>query len=130
MSDNLTTRQPTDVQKARETAEYVLRPPVEILENADGITLHLDMPGVSRERLSVQADANTLTIEGDVAITLPDGMEALFAEVQATHYRRSFTLSGELDADKTEANLRDGVLTVRIPRRAELRPRKVQVSVA
>jgi HSP20 family molecular chaperone IbpA len=54
-------------------------------------------------------------------------MEALYADVRVTHYRRSFTLSGELEPDKIEASLKDGVLTVRIPKRAELRPRKIEV---
>ena len=104
-----------------------LRPPVDVFEDADGITLRLDMPGVSKERLSVQADKDTLTVEGDVQIAMPDGMEPLYAEIHATHYRRSFTLSGELDSEKAEASLKDGVLTLRIPKRAELRPRRIEV---
>jgi HSP20 family molecular chaperone IbpA len=47
--------------------------------------------------------------------------------VQATRYRRSFALSGELDTERIEASLKDGVLTLRIPKRAEFRPRKVEV---
>jgi len=87
----------------------------------------VDMPGVSKERLSVQTDNNSLTIEGDVQIAMPEGMEALYAEVHSTHYRRSFTLSGELEPEKAEANLKDGVLTLRIPKRSELRPRRIEV---
>lgn len=105
----------------------ILRPPVDVFEDADGITLRLDMPGVSKERLSVQAEKDTLTIEGDAQISMPEGMEALYAEIHSTRYRRSFTLSGELDSDKAQANLKDGVLTLRIPKRAELRPRRIEV---
>lgn len=108
-------------------AAVVLRPAADVLEDADGITLHLDMPGVSHDRLAINADKNTLTIEGDMQIGMPDGMEALYAEVHSTLFRRSFALSGELDADKTEANIKDGVLTLRIPKRSELRPRRVEV---
>jgi HSP20 family protein len=114
----------TDTGRA---AGPVLRPPADVFEDAEGITLLLDMPGVSKERLSVQTDRNTLTVEGDVQIAMHEGMEALYAEVHSTHYRRSFTLSGELEAEKTEANLKDGVLTLRIPKRAELRPRRIEV---
>jgi HSP20 family molecular chaperone IbpA len=85
------------------------------------------MPGVSKDRLNVQADRNSLLIEGDVVIDMPAGIEALYADVQATKYRRSFVLSGELETDQIEANLKDGMLTVRIPKRAEFRPRKVEV---
>ena len=55
-------------------------------------------------------------------------MEALYADVRATRYQRSFTLSNELDTDKISAEMKDGVLTLKLPKRAELQPRKIQVS--
>jgi HSP20 family protein len=133
MSDGqrITTRQASEVEPKEadtgRTAGLMLRPPVDVFEDANGITLQLDLPGVSKERLSVQTDRNTLTVEGDALIAMQQGMEALYAEVHSTHYRRSFTLSGELEPEKTEANLKDGVLTLLIPKRAELRPRRVEV---
>ena len=124
------TRQPSSVrqQNGRE-AEYPLIPPADVLEDTDGITLYVDMPGVSKERLKVEADNNTLVIEGEVQFSMPPGMEALYAELQSTRYRRTFTLSGELDAARTIANLKNGVLSVNIPLRAEVRPRKIEVNV-
>lgn len=107
--------------------DVVLLPPVDIFEDAEGIVLQMDMPGVSKDRLNIQADRNTLLVEGSAKIDMLQGMEALYADVRATDYRRSFTLTSELDSDKIDANLKDGVLTVRIPKRAELRPRKVEV---
>jgi HSP20 family protein len=133
MSDGqaIATRPASEVQGKEtgtgRTAGLVLRPPADVFEGADGITLHLDMPGVSKERLSVQTDKNTLTVEGDVQMAMLEGMEALYAEVHSTHYRRSFTLSGELEPEKTQANLKDGVLTLHISKRAELRPRRIEV---
>jgi HSP20 family protein len=106
-----------------------MRPTADVFEDADGITLHLDMPGVSRDRLSVHADQNTLTVEGSVQITMPEGMDALYAEVHSTVFRRSFALSGELDAEHAAAIIKDGVLTLRIPKRSELRPRRIEVRV-
>ncbi len=114
-------------REGRDTAQSFLRPPVDIFEDADGITLHLDMPGVARDRVKIDADRQTLSIEGAIQIPMAEGMEAIYAEVHSTQYRRSFTLSGELDAERVDATLNDGVLTVRIPRRAELRPRKIEV---
>ncbi|MGE5339305.1 MAG: Hsp20/alpha crystallin family protein [Gemmatimonadota bacterium] len=129
MSDNVATRAESAVGPAQKReSEIFLRPPADIFEDAEGITLQLDMPGVSKDRLGVHADRNTLVIEGDVEIELPQQMEALHAEVQSTHYYRSFALSGELDAEKTHANLKDGVLTVKIPKRSELKPRRIQIS--
>jgi HSP20 family molecular chaperone IbpA len=119
----------TEVQNRSRETQGFLRPPVDVFEDAEGITLSLDMPGVSKDRLNVQADKDALVIEGEMQISMPDGMQALYAEVHSTRYRRSFTLSGELDAEKIEAGLKDGVLTVHIPKRAELRPRKIEVKV-
>ena len=114
-------------QRRRETSENAIRPPVDIYENQDGITLQADMPGVSKDRLAVRVDGNSLLLEGSVKFELPEGAEALYAELRSTLYRRSFALSRELETEKIEANLKDGVLTVHIPKRAELRPRKIEV---
>jgi HSP20 family molecular chaperone IbpA len=116
-----------DVERRERESEVVLRPPVDIFEDAEGITLQLDMPGVAKDRLDIQADKTNLVIEGSAHIDMPQGMEALYAEVRSTVFRRSFTLSSELEAEKIDASLKDGVLTVRVPRRAELRPRKIEV---
>ena len=126
-----TAAQPSSVaQRTEREADYPLVPPADVLEDSDGITLRLDMPGVSKDRLNVQADKNTLVIEGEVQIQMPQGMEALYAEIQSTRYRRSFTLSGELDAEKIVANVSNGVLSVSIPKRAELKPRRIEVQVS
>jgi HSP20 family molecular chaperone IbpA len=108
-------------------AEAPVRPPVDIWEDKDGITLCADMPGVSKDRLNLRVDGNNLIVEGQVQFELPQNAEALYADVRSSLYRRSFSLSGELETGKIEASLKDGVLTVRIPKRAELRPRKIEV---
>jgi HSP20 family protein len=123
-------RESTDVQAAKAREESLaLAPAVDIYENAQGITVQADMPGVSKDGLSIHADRNSLVIEGNAVIDVPAAMEAIHADVQATRYRRSFALSGELDAERIEATLKNGVLTLRIPKRAEFRPRKVEVRV-
>jgi HSP20 family protein len=108
-------------------AEPVLRPPVDIYETADGITVKADMPGVSKDRLNLRVEGNNLLVEGNVAIPPQAAMAALYADVRSTLYRRTFTLSNELESEKIDANLKDGVLTVRIPKRPELRPRRIEV---
>lgn len=116
------------VAEARETP-VVLQPPVDICEDADGITLVADMPGVSRDRLTIQVDKDTLSIEGEAKIDMPEGMKPLYADIRSTRYRRSFALSSELDADSIDASLKDGVLSLRIHKRPESRPRKIEISV-
>ncbi len=123
---DVTTSEPTQAQATREGA-YTLRPPVNIFEDASGITLEADMPGVSKDRLQLQVDKDSLLIEGEIGFAMPEGMEALHADVRATRFSRSFALSRELDSDHVDASLKDGVLRLRIPKRAEVRPRKIEV---
>jgi HSP20 family protein len=108
-------------------SEAPIRPPVDIREDKDGIVLCADMPGVSRDRLNLRIDGNNLIIEGQAKLELSDKAKALYADVRSSLYRRSFALSGELETTRIEASLKDGVLTVRIPKRPELRPRKIEV---
>jgi HSP20 family protein len=106
-----------------------LVPPVSIFEDSNQITVQADMPGVAKEGLDIHVDRNTLTIQGEVTIDMPAGMTPLYADLQTTRYQRSFALSGELDSERISASLKDGVLTVRIPKRIEYRARKIKVTI-
>jgi HSP20 family protein len=108
-------------------AEPVLRPPVDIYETSEGITLKADMPGVARGQLNLRVEGNSLLVEGTISIAPQEDMTALYADVRSTVYRRRFALSNELETEKIEANLKDGELTVHIPKRAELRARRIEV---
>lgn len=110
-------------------SEPALRPNVDVFEDKDGITLIADLPGVTAEQLNVQVDKETLLIEARAEVAMPAGLQALHAEVRSKAYRRSFALSGELDPDRIEARLKDGVLRLHIPKRSEVRPRKIEVRV-
>ena len=114
--------------RARSEEVESIIPLVDICEDVEGITLIADMPGVSRERLNIEVDGDNLSIDGEASIDMPEGMEAVYADVRATHFRRSFTLSRELETEKISAQMKDGVLTLKIPKRAELKPRKIEVS--
>jgi HSP20 family molecular chaperone IbpA len=125
---DVVSQQAKAVEKAKH--ERTLRPPVDIFEDTTGITVQADMPGVSKERLEIHIDNDTLSIEGRADIAMPEDMEALYADIRSTHYQRSFSLSRELDGDKADASLKDGVLTLRIPKREQFQPRKIEVRVA
>ena len=109
------------------TSAAAIRPFVDIFETADGITLRADMPGVSKEGLNLRVEGANLLVEGTINIVPEQKMSALYADVRSTQYRRSFVLGNELEAANIDANLQDGILTVRIPKRADLRPRKIEV---
>ena len=102
-------------------------PPVDVIEDATGITLYADVPGLSKDKLDLRVESDTLTIEGELDLDLPEGMEAHHAEVGMARYRRSFTLSKELDTGKVSAELANGVLTLRIPRAEHAQPRRIEV---
>ena len=118
-------------QLTRETRreDAALLPPVDVIENASGITLIADLPGVPKDGLSVDIEADTLTIAGETAVAMPQGMAATHAEVTLPRYRRVFTLSKELDPEKLSAELKNGVLTLRIGKAAHAQPRKVEIKV-
>ncbi len=121
------TNQVTKTEAARR--ESVL-PPVDVIEDATGITLYADLPGVSKEALNLRVESDTLTIEGEVSLSTPEGLQASHAEVSVPRYRRVFTLSKELDPDKIVAEMTHGVLKLRIPKAEHAQPRKVQIRVA
>jgi len=126
MSDNKT----PSVRSNAAQAQRAVQPAVDVFEDPTGITLLADMPGVPKDRLDVKVEADTLSIEGQVVAQTPDGLEAVYAEVRVPLYRRTFTLSRELDTSKVEANLKDGVLTLRIPKQAHAQPRRIEVRAA
>ena len=117
-------------QRAGGGRDVYLRPSVDIWEDEKGITVKADLPGVSPERLDIEVDGNNLVIEGEVEVPMSEGMEALYADVSVTRFRRSFTLSNELETGNIEAELKNGELTLHLPKRAELQPRKIEVKTA
>ena len=107
-----------------------MTPRVDVLEDGTGITLLADLPGVSRDALEIHVEGDSLTIEGQVSAATPEAMEATYAELRVPRYRRMFTLSRELDGSRIEAQLKDGVLRLRIPKQEHAQPRRVQVKVS
>lgn len=115
--------------QGQKVPQQALMPAVDIVENDNGITLLADMPGVSKDRLTVRVDGENLTIEGSAEVQVPEQIELLHSEMRTPFFRRTFTLSRELDSSKIEASLRDGVLRMHIPKAEEARPRRIEVNV-
>jgi HSP20 family protein len=119
----------TDVVRREpdEASTPALIPLVDVSEDETGITLLADLPGADRESLSIRVDGDTLTLEAPISLGEPPEMEAVYAEVRAGRWRRSFTLSRELDSESIEASLKDGLLTLRLPKQERARPRRIEV---
>ncbi len=102
-------------------------PPVDVVEDANGITLYADLPGVPKDKLNIRVDAEALSIEGEVVLPMPADMEAKHIEVERPRYRRAFTLGRELDSEKIQAEFQNGVLKLSIPKVEHAKPRKIEV---
>jgi HSP20 family protein len=116
--------------EAARRSDAALMPPVDVIEDSTGITLRADLPGVPKEKLKLHVEADTLTIEGEVSFAMPEGMEASYAEVSVPRFRRVFTLSKELETGKVSAELKNGVLSLRIPKAEHAQPRRIDISVS
>jgi HSP20 family molecular chaperone IbpA len=128
MTETTMTDQASQARDERAANDAALVPPVQVIENAQGITLYADLPGVSKESLELNIEHDTVTIEGRLALDVPEGLEVTHAEVSIPRFRRVFTLSKELDSNKIAAELVNGVLTLRIPKAEHAQPRRIPVS--
>ncbi len=117
----------TASEKNNRSELATLLPPVDVYEDASGITLYADLPGVAKEGLNLQVEGESLSIDAEITLALPPDTQSSHAEVKLPRYRRVFTLSKELDAERISAELRHGVLTLRIPKAAHARPRRIEV---
>lgn len=107
-----------------------LLPPVDVIEDASGITLYADLPGVPKDKLSVRIDGENLVIDGEIVLEMAKNLEATHVEVSLPRYRRVFTLSKELDPERLSAELKHGVLKLQIQKAEHAKPRRIEVQVA
>ncbi|WP_431099566.1 Hsp20/alpha crystallin family protein [Polaromonas aquatica] len=117
----------------KDTSRYAnaaLTPPVDVIEDSTGITLYADLPGVPRDKLHLQVEADTLTIDAESALSAPEGLQSTHTEVGLGRFHRVFTLSKELDTEKVSAELANGVLKLRIPKAEHAQPRRIEIKTA
>jgi HSP20 family protein len=102
-------------------------PRTDILSAVDEITLLADMPGVDEHSLDITLDKNLLTIHGQVANQDLEGYKPVYSEYRVGDYERAFTLSDEIDRDKIEALLVNGVLQLKLIKSESAKARKIKV---
>ena len=129
-TDHRASSTPGTQQARSRYSDSALTPPVDVVEDSGGITLYADLPGVSRDKLHLDVEADTLTIEAESALPVPEGLQSSHTEVGLARFRRVFTLSKELDTEQVSAEFAQGVLRLRIPKAAHAQPRRVEVKVA
>ena len=112
----------------RTRAVKIYNPDVDIIEGKDRIILIADMPGVSENSIDITLDDNVLTIYGKVDWNIPEKMKLTHAEYGVGDYQRIFTISGEINREKIEANVKDGVLRLIMPKNDAPKMRKITVN--
>ncbi|MEY2496852.1 MAG: hypothetical protein QOD12_408 [Verrucomicrobiota bacterium] len=111
----------------RQTTEQFVAPAATVLENADGYTLEVEMPGVNKENLEMWIENNELTILGRRALPTVEGT-LIHRESRSENFRRSFELDPSIDAGKISAKIEHGVVTLTLPKAEQVKPRKIAVS--
>ncbi len=112
----------------RTRAVKIYNPDVDIIEGKDRIILIADMPGVNENSIDITLDDNVLTIYGKVDWNIPEKMKLTHAEYGVGDYQRIFTISGEINREKIEANVKDGVLRLIMPKNDAPKMRKITVN--
>jgi len=102
-------------------------PTADIYEDEDELTLILEMPGVDKGNVEVSVEDGVLRVGGRLDFSKYQGLQPLYTEYNIGHYSRSFTLSNQIDQDKIAAEMKDGVLSLKLPKVEQAKPRTIQV---
>ena len=108
----------------------IYRPLTDIVETDQGVSMMLEMPGVAPEDVEVTLEKRVLTVRGRGRNPQPENLRPAHLEYEPGDYERAFALSEDFDAERIEAVMRNGVLTLSLPRAAEAQPRTIRVKVA
>ena len=105
----------------------IFAPDVDIFETEKEITLLADMPGVKSDNLSIDLHENVLTLDSEVQAPEETGEVDIMREYRIGKYYRQFNLSEVIDQGKIEAEMKDGVLRLKLPKVEAAKPRKITV---
>ena len=119
-----------EIQRKEETRsqERYVTPPVDIYETAEGLVVKADLPGVAKDGLDVQVENNLLTIRAQASHAAPGDL--LYREYELAHFFRQFELTDRVDQQKISADLKNGVLTLSLPKAEEAKPRRIDVGLS
>ena len=102
-------------------------PVTDIYEAENALTVVLEMPGVDKSNVDISVEAGVLSIEGRLDFSKYEAMQPVYTEYNIGHYRRSFSLSNKIDQSKIGAEMKDGVLTITLPKAEEAKPRRISI---
>jgi HSP20 family molecular chaperone IbpA len=123
--EKLAKRPEAEVTRREQGPEYYM-PAVDISETENEVILKYDMPGVEKEQVEITAEKNTLTVIGNVSReSLGD---VVYQETRIGNYRRQFTLPDDVDSDKITADMKDGLLTIKISKPEKAKPKRIEIT--
>jgi HSP20 family molecular chaperone IbpA len=128
--------QELQVQKKRELENKdettiparIFLPASDIYEAENDLTVILEMPGVAKSNVDIRVEDGVLSVEGRLDLTKYQGLQPLYTEYNIGHYARSFRLSSKIDQNKIAADMKDGVLSLKLPKVQESKPRTIRVT--
>ena len=116
------------VEGREHTRDLFIRPAVDIFETEQGLTLVADLPGVVKEDMQIDIDRGLLTVQANAKSNLSG--ESILREFIHGNYYRQFQLPDEVDSEKIVAELKNGVLTLQLPKSEAAKPRRIEISTA
>ncbi|MGA3341015.1 MAG: Hsp20/alpha crystallin family protein [Methylocella sp.] len=125
----LQVQQKRELEKKEETTipARIFLPTAVIYETEDALSVILEMPGVEKNNVDVRVEGGVLKVEGRLDFSKYQGLQPLYTEYNVGHYFRSFQLSSKIDHSRIEAELKEGVLALTLPKVEEAKPRTIQI---
>jgi HSP20 family protein len=128
-------KQELQVQKKRELEKQeettiparVFLPTADIFETPDALIVVLEMPGVDKSKVDIHVEGGVLNVQGRLDLSKYRGLQPLYTEYNVGHYARGFQLSSKIDQDRIGAELKDGVLSLTLPKVEEAKTRTIEV---
>jgi HSP20 family protein len=129
MAQELQVQHKRELERKEETTipARVYLPTADIYETQDALRVDLEMPGVNKSNVDVRIEDGVLTVEGQIDFSKYQGLQPLYTEYNIGHYSRNFRLSTKIDQQKIGAEIKDGVLSLVLPKVKEAKPRTILV---
>jgi HSP20 family molecular chaperone IbpA len=127
---DLQVQQKREVEKKKETTVSwrTYLPVTDIFETDQALTVVLEMPGVGKDAIDVSVEDDVLTIHGRIDYSKYEGLQPVYTEYNVGHYARSFQLSSKIEQANIQAELKDGVMTLVLPKVERAKPRKIKIN--
>ena len=130
VSKELQVQQKRELEKKEETTipARIFVPTTDIYEAPESLTVLVEMPGVEKKNVEISVEDGVLNVRGRLDLTKYQGLTPLYTEYNVGHYSRRFRLSSKIDQNKIDAEMKDGVLSLTLPKIEEAKPRTIRVT--